>query len=402
MSRTVVIIGAGRSGRGMLGELYSRSGFHIIFADKDKETLKCMQEQQYYTVGMTNLDTNEEINRKITGFSCIDVSEKAEYYRLLNEADIISTAILPRDFDAVIQDLAEAIKIRYREEKVNTPMLITLGANYVGMKSRFSKGIERLLTKEEAEWAKEHVALLQSIVNRKNLLPGRGEETEDKLRVIGDNKGVLQVEKHPALEAWTDLPEWMILKENLEAAMAVKIWSNNVVQGSMAAVGMYKGYTDTYSCAMDEDISKWAFYAGEEGYEAVRREFGLPKRSEADAKKMVGVFRNAEFKDSCYRIIRNPIRKLARNERFIGAALCALEHGVVPYFILKCCAYMFLYQNGEEPESVELQKEIKTEGVEKAIEKYCQLDLQKKDEKIIADLLKNFYLDIAGKNPVDL
>lgn len=71
MSRTVVIIGAGRSGRGMLGELYSRSGFHIIFADKDKETLKCMQEQQYYTVGMTNLDTNEEINRKITGFSCI-------------------------------------------------------------------------------------------------------------------------------------------------------------------------------------------------------------------------------------------------------------------------------------------------------------------------------------------
>lgn len=40
MSRTVVIIGAGRSGRGMLGELYSRSGFHIIFADKDKETLK--------------------------------------------------------------------------------------------------------------------------------------------------------------------------------------------------------------------------------------------------------------------------------------------------------------------------------------------------------------------------
>ena len=40
--------------------------------------------------------------------------------------------------------------------------------------------------------------------------------------------------------------------------------------------------------------------------------------------------------------------------------------------------------------------------MEKAIEKYCQLDLQKKDEKIIADLLKNFYLDIAGKNPVDL
>ena len=70
-------------------------------------------------------------------------------------------------------------------------MRITLGANYVGMKSRLSRGIERLLTKEEAEWAKEHVALLQSIVNRKNLLPGRGEETEDKLRVIGDNKGCL-------------------------------------------------------------------------------------------------------------------------------------------------------------------------------------------------------------------
>lgn len=400
MNRKVVIIGAGRSGRGMLGELYARTNFKIIFADKDKDLIKCMQEQKYYTVGMTNLETNEKVNKKITGFSCIDISEKEEYYRLLNEADIISTAILPKDFDAVIEDLANAIKIRYQKQYEKAPMIITLGANYVGMKARFLQRLKALLTVEEQSWAKKHVVLLQSIVNRKNLLPNPEEQTEDRLRIVGDDKGILQVEKHPVLEKWDDLPEWMILKENLEAAMAVKIWSNNVVQGSMAAVGMSKNLTDTYACAMDSDTAKWAFYAGEEGYEAVRREFHLPARSETDAKKMVNIFKNEEFKDSCYRIIRNPIRKLARNERFIGAALCALKNDVFPYFTLKCCAYMLLYNNESDPEAVELQKMIREKGVEKAIEKYCQLDLKKKDERIVAEMLKNFYLDIAGKNPV--
>lgn len=37
---TVLIIGSGRSGRGMLGELYHKAGFHIVFADNDPITCK--------------------------------------------------------------------------------------------------------------------------------------------------------------------------------------------------------------------------------------------------------------------------------------------------------------------------------------------------------------------------
>lgn len=400
MQRQVLIIGAGRSGRGMLGELYSRSNFRIIFADRDTKLLEDLKRQRYYTVKMTDLGTNESVERKITGFSCVDAADKAAYYKILNESDIISTAILPADFDEVIADLAGAIKLRFQQKRNSSPMLITLGANYVGMKRRFFEGISALLNETEQKWFGENVALLQSIVNRKNLLPGLEERTEDRCRIVGDNKGILQVERHPFLEMWDDLPDWMCLKDDLEAVMSVKIWSNNLVQGSMAAVGMKKGLTDTYACAMDTEISKWAYYAGMEGYEAVRREFNLPKRSEKSSKEMVTVFRNPQFKDSCYRIIRNPIRKLARNERFIGPALCALKHKVFPFFILKCCAYMLAYENEADPEAVKLQKDIQESGIENVIQRYCQLDMEKEDEFFIAEILKKFYQDITEENPL--
>ncbi len=280
-------------------------------------------------------------------------------------------------------------------------MIITLGANYVGMKRYFSERIEMILEKAEREWFAQHVVLLTSIVNRKNLLPGPEDRTEDVLRVVGDDKAILQVEKHPVLESFEKLPDWMIQKDDLEAAMAVKIWSGNLVQGSMVAVGMYKGFTDTFSCAMDLEASKWAYYAALEGYEAVRREFGLPERSETDAKNTVKVFRNPCFKDNCYRIIRNPIRKLARNERFIGPALCALRQKILPFYILKCCAYMFYYNDETDQESVRMQKEIQEWGIDYVIEKYCQLNIQETEEALIASMLKNFYLEIKESNLLD-
>ena len=43
----------------------------------------------------------------------------------------------------------------------------------------------------------------------------------------------------------------------------------------------------------------------------------------------------------------------------------------------------------------------RTNGIEKAIIHFCQLDLDKKDEKIIYDLILNAYRELDSKDPLE-
>ena len=54
----VTIIGSGRSGRGMLGELYDADNFSITFADIRPDLVEGLKKQGYYTVQMTKRANN--------------------------------------------------------------------------------------------------------------------------------------------------------------------------------------------------------------------------------------------------------------------------------------------------------------------------------------------------------
>lgn len=394
----VTIIGSGRSGRGMLGELYDADDFSITFADIRPDLVEGLKKQGYYTVQMTDLNCHNVKERIIRGFDVVDVKkERDRYLEEMIHSDFVSTALLPKDFDAVIEDLVAAVRLR-REEGLLTPFFITLGANYVGLYEYFDSHIRAKLESSDLEYYEQYVHLLMSIVNRKNLLPPEEERKGDLYRIIGDNKPVLRVEKDQKLSQCKNLPTFFRMEENLGAAMAIKIWTGNLVQCSMAFVALRDGITDSYHASLHKKASEFAYYASVEGYQAVAEEYGLPPR---DNKKMVTIFRNPEFADSLYRIVREPIRKLGRNDRFIGPALCCMKHGILPYYITKCLAYGFCFWREEDPDSVMLHQFIETNGIEKAIIHFCQLDLDKKDEKIIYDLILNAYRELDSKDPLE-
>lgn len=400
MKGNVVIIGAGRSGRGMLGELYDSAGYKIVFADCDADIVYGLRRQGFYTVQMMDLHTGECTERRVENFQTVHVIEELdEYMDALLKADWISTALLPKDFDSVILDLAKAISLRH-ERKIDTPMYITLGANYVGLQEYFDTRLRKQLAQKDLSYYEDKVNLIMSIVNRKNLLPEQ--KTEDKFRVIGDNKSVLRVESISAIsKGGIDLPSFFRLEANLNAAMAIKIWSGNLVQCSMAFVALSEGCSGTWEASMNAKASEYAYYASCEGYRGVALEYGLPDRTQEEMRAPVSIFRTHEFSDSLLRIVREPIRKLARNDRFIGPALCCIKHGILPYYIAKCMAYVFLYNNEKDPQSLELQQMLKEKGVEDTVITCCGLSKNESREKLLIDLIVNAYYEIDKINPMD-
>lgn len=398
---TVLIVGAGRSGRGMLGELFDADNYQIVFADNDSQLVEGLRRQNYYTVQMSDLSTNVNVERRIENFEILDtIKDHEAYIKQIIEADIVCTALKPDAFAQVAMDLAEAVN-KINEMKIDKKILVTLGANYVGLYKRFDELIRNALKPELIPVYEAKMCLIMSIVNRKNLLPDARNQTEDPYRIIGDNKPVLRVEDVPELHALKPLPDFFRLEKNLDLAMVYKIWTGNLVQCSMAFVALKDGIEYTNEAAHHPKASPYAYYAAVEGYNGVAAEYGLPPRSEEAAKKTVTIFRNEAFQDSLYRIAREPIRKFGRNDRFLGPAFCCIRHDIVPYYITKCLAYGFFYYNENDEQSIELKKMIEDKGIEQTILKCCDLHLERKEDSIIYQLIVNAYYEILGKNPLD-
>ena len=196
------------------------------------------------------------------------------------------------------------------------------------------------------------------------------------------------------------MPVFFRLEKNLSAAMVVKIWTGNLVQCSMAFVALSYGITGSYEASMHPVASRYAYYAAAEGYAGVAAQYGLPPRTPEGARQPVTVFRTTSVDDSLFRIVREPIRKLGKNDRFIGPALCAIRHGVTPYYICRSCAYAYLYRNEQDPQSLQLQELLGEKGIRDTVCQISNLDPQIPEEKLVLDLIVNAYLDICGTDPL--
>ena len=78
--KKVLIIGAGRSGRGMLGELYDADQFNVTFADVNSNLIEGLRNQGYYTVQMKEIATGKCVERTIENYSVLDVSKEYDTY----------------------------------------------------------------------------------------------------------------------------------------------------------------------------------------------------------------------------------------------------------------------------------------------------------------------------------
>lgn len=397
--KEVLIIGAGNSGRGMLGEMFYQDGWDITFCDNDTALVDGLRSQGSYHVKKTNLSRQTSEIVEVKGFQMIDtVNEEEEYLGRLAHTKLIATALKPAAFDDVIRHLALAVKIRYQEKNSEIACII-LGANYVGLLEYYQQGITAYLTREEKAYFDTHIVLVMSIVNRKNLKPICEENWLDPYTIIGDDKPVLRVEDLEAVRALDPFPSFFQPEKNLSAAMAIKIWSGNVVQCSMAFVALKKGMRTSYQAACDEDAARIAYHVALEAYHGVFREYHVEEADvEAHAREAIEVFRNNRFSDDLYRIAREPLRKMSRNDRFVGPALLCLKYGKMPYFIAKALAYGFVIRIDSDPDWEKIASLVAEKGIRGAVCEICQLDDAEARDHTLIELIVDAYADITKES----
>ncbi len=376
-----VLIGAGKLGRGYLADLFGAAGYHLIFMEYSEALVKALNKQGYYTLFRSREDGTGTDVIKFEGYEayCTE-TEYDKCVDILSKANTASIHTYQDGFEAIGHMLGDAVKKRVAE-KNNETLDVFISVNFLHPDQVLKNYmLERLSTKEEGKYIDEKVGLIQTLPYRGGYPSSPEMLAQDPLAVAASDYPELPVDQ----DAFRGpVPEGInfLMLNRMSDRLNCKIWTANVRGAVAAAIAKHKGYEFIEQSNEDEYIQKCSRLGHEEAVFGAMSKFGFTEEefmrgarrdtraSAADEQK------SKKTSDTVNRQLFGLKRKLGRTDRLAGPALAALEFGRVPFYLSKATALAFSFNNPEDPDSVEILSYVKEQGIEKAVEKYCELDL---------------------------
>ena len=116
--KKTVHFGAGNIGRGFIGALFSRSGYHVTFVDIADNIIRKLNEEGSYQV---KLATEKEESMTVQNFSGINnMKDEGKVIQAITEATYVTTAIGPNVLPKIAPLIAKGLteKLKQTDEKI--------------------------------------------------------------------------------------------------------------------------------------------------------------------------------------------------------------------------------------------------------------------------------------------
>jgi mannitol-1-phosphate 5-dehydrogenase len=329
-----VVIGAGRIGCGLAGQLLRASGYDVTFITRNPEVAKNLNRNGGYHVLLTSATECHIVS--VDGVKAVAASDGVAATAALTRADLIVTAVCSQNLPAIAPLIAQALSRR------ETP------ANVIAFENMPSVGecLRRLIASSMAEPGQvdRHGfsgAVISRMVTRRVGDPAQqtplmfvGEAVED---VIVDGT---------ALRAPLPKIRGMKLVDDYQPWVLHKLYTFSAGHATAAYLGWLKGYHYIHTAIHDPEIRKAVFKAMGEGQRGLAAKFGQEfASSRADLEAIVARFGNASLNDPIVRVARDPHRKLAADERLVGAGRLAEAAGAFPQQLALVTAAALCFSN---------------------------------------------------------
>ena len=378
--KKAVMYGAGNIGRGFIGQLFSESGYEVNFIDINEEVVNKLKNDKSYPLYITKdgkYQKNEIINVTATLGTNLDAVSQA-----ICEADIMATAVGVNVLKHIARPIADGIKKRF--ESNNTfPLNIIICENMLDADKYLKSLVSEHLSQEQAEYLSSHIGFVEASIGR--MVPATPEEikNENILSVCVEEYCELPVDKH-AFKGEIPYIKNLLPFEPFTFFIQRKLFIHNMSHALTAYLGKICGYEYIYQAALDPAIKIMTLQAMLESALALSKEHNVDISSLlAHCQDLLYRFENKLLGDTSYRVGRDTIRKLSKNDRLIGAHDLCLKHGISPVYIcLGIAAALCFSADGD----TEIPESVQKIGVRSTLEKYSEL----KNENSVA-LIENLY-----------
>jgi len=116
----MIQFGAGNIGRSFIGQLFSRSGYEVVFVDINKELIRRLNEKRVYKLVIKRNELPDEIIL-IENIRAIDSCDKEAIIREIVDVDIIATAVGKHALPKIVPVIAQGLQLRY-EKRGKSPL----------------------------------------------------------------------------------------------------------------------------------------------------------------------------------------------------------------------------------------------------------------------------------------
>ena len=381
--KKAIQFGAGNIGRGFIGALLSKSGYHVVFADVNEEIISKINEDKCYTIHIMDVECKDEKIENISGV----ISTSDEILEEIRTSDIITTAVGPVVLPRIASTIAKGIKLR-KATGVTSNLNIIACENAIKASSQLEEEVKKYLNEEEIAYLDKYVGFPNCSVDR--IVPPV--KSENILDVVVENFYEWNVEEK-AFKGEIPKIYGMNLADNLMAYIERKLFTLNTGHAITAYFGYLKGYNTVDESIKDEVIHDLVKKAMIESGQGLIAKYNFDKEEHFKyIDKIIGRFKNPYLKDDVARVGREPLRKLNENDRLIKPLMTAKSFNLDIDNLLLGVGAALNYNNEEDSQSVELQNLISEKGVKESLAHVANLA----EEQEILSRIEKYYNEVKS------
>ena len=383
--KQAVVFGAGNIGRGLVGRIFHEAGYHVAFVDVNPFLIGALNETHAYPLYVTMGEQYDKM--MITDVEVVDGKDMEAVCNAVNNAEIAATAIGVNVLPIIARTIAAVI--RDRKQKGLGKFNFVLCENKIDVHLTMRGYLRELLDDETYAYSEENIGFCQSSIGCMVPAPPKELIEKDPLIICVENYNKIYTDASGAVSALPAIPN-LIAYEPFSYYINRKLFMHNMSHCVTAYLGYQKGYTYIWEAIGDPEIREKTATALDEVAEAMSRHYKTEKSELlAHGEDLMKRYANKLLGDTVARVGGDPVRKLNRADRLVGAALFCLENGVEPTILPAVIRLGFTFAPANDPSAESVRAFMAEHTPAEGLEHFCGLTSA---DPLFERVLKEFHV----------
>ncbi|MGQ9620635.1 MAG: hypothetical protein ACUVTX_06565 [Bacteroidales bacterium] len=347
--KRIVVFGAGKIGRSFIGQLFSKSGYEVVFIDINKPLIEELNNRRNYNVVIKS-DAGEKIIN-INNVRGLLLSDEENIEKEIADVEIIAVSVGIGGLRKIFPVLAKGLLFRYISGN-KKPVDIIIGENMRNAGNYFQNELMKFLPAGYP--ADSLLGLIETSIGKMVPIMTQQQTEEDILQVFAEPYNILILDKKGFKNPIPDV-EGLEPKDNIKAYVDRKLFIHNLGHSASAYIGFLHcpGFKYIYEVLRIPEVITTVRSAMLQAAEILLKKYPDEftfNDLDIHIHDLLTRFQNKALGDTIFRVGCDLNRKLGREDRLAGAIHLAIEMDL-PYdkilFALICgCHFTAKDENG--------------------------------------------------------
>jgi len=401
---TLVQFGAGNIGRSFIAQLFSAAGYEIVFVDVVDELVSLLNARGEYRVMIKDEQPEELWVRNVRAVNGKDIEAVAA---VLADADNAATSVGPNALPYIYPAIALGLQRRYQRHGLR-PLDIILAENLRNAASIVRDGLRRQLPGDFPLDAM--LGLVETSIGKMVPIMTEAQRAEDPLWVFAEAYHHLILDGTAFLNPIPAVPGFDP-KQNMAAYVDRKLFIHNLGHAAVAYGSFQHDPAMTYIWEGMEvpavrEAARAAMWESARALIAAYPGEFTEENQREHIDDLLHRFTNRALGDTNFRVGRDLLRKLSREDRIIGAMCFDQAHGVEFPATAKIAAMALEFRGTDERQrmaspDVKFMEEYYPLGLDTVFTKVCGLHLDTPADRQVADAIRAAHEELKSKEKVE-